>query len=163
MTTTRREILTGGLLLASTGLAKLARAGTIAPSPGWTGAMPSAPVSQTKITEQYARMIATDAYFWGWPLANVYNRRLIYAKVPDIVMAGPVPAAPLNRLGMLTNYIVPEERIVACPNPSNRTFCRGRQSYPCAGRRGCGLRRRRTRARSTGSIRSPFQSGPTSK
>jgi hypothetical protein len=116
MTTTRREILAGGLLLASTGWASLGRAGTIALSPGWADAMPSAPVPQTKITEQYARMIAAEAYFWGWPLANVYNRRLIYAKVPDIVMAGPVPAAPLNRLGMLTNYIVPEERIVACPN-----------------------------------------------
>ena len=31
-------------------------------------------------------------------------------------MAGPVPAAPLNQLGMLSDYIVPEERIVACPN-----------------------------------------------
>jgi hypothetical protein len=36
--------------------------------------------------------------------------------VPEVVMAGPVPAAPLNHLGMLSNYIVPEERIVACPN-----------------------------------------------
>ena len=53
---------------------------------------------------------------WAWPLVNVYNRRLVYEKVPGIVMAGPVPAAPVNRLGMLTNYIVPEERIVACPN-----------------------------------------------
>jgi hypothetical protein len=47
---------------------------------------------------------------------NVYNRRLNYEKVSEIVMAGPVPAAPLNHLGMLTDYIVPEERIVACPN-----------------------------------------------
>jgi hypothetical protein len=78
--------------------------------------MPSGPVSGTKITEEYARHVARDAYFWAWPLVNVYNRRLTYEKVPEIVMAGPVPAAPLNHLGMLSNYIVPEERIVACPN-----------------------------------------------
>ena len=31
-------------------------------------------------------------------------------------MVGPGPAAPLNRLAMLTDYIDPEERLVACPN-----------------------------------------------
>src|SRR5262249_38782241 len=39
-----------------------------------------------------------------------------YGRGPEIFRPGPVPAAPLNRLGMLSNYIVPEERIVACPN-----------------------------------------------
>jgi hypothetical protein len=78
--------------------------------------MPSAPVAGTKITEAYATLVAREAFLWGWPLVNIYSRRLTYEKVPDIVMAGPVPAAPLNRLGMLTDYIVPEERIVACPN-----------------------------------------------
>jgi hypothetical protein len=116
MTTTRREILGGGILLASTDLARLARAETIAPSPGWADAMPSGPVAGTRITESYAALVGRNAYLWAWPLVNIYNRRLTYAKVPDIVMAGPVPAAPLNRLGMLSNYIVPEERIVACPN-----------------------------------------------
>src|SRR6516164_9378969 len=51
-----------------------------------------------------------------WPMVNVYNRRLTYEKVPEIMLSGPVPAAPLNQLGMLSDYIVPEERIVACPN-----------------------------------------------
>jgi hypothetical protein len=49
-------------------------------------------------------------------MVNVYNRRLTYEKVPEIMLSGPVPAAPLNQLGMLSDYIVPEERIVACPN-----------------------------------------------
>jgi hypothetical protein len=31
-------------------------------------------------------------------------------------IAGPVPSAPTNRLAMLTDYIAPEERLVACPN-----------------------------------------------
>lgn len=74
------------------------------------------PVPGTRMTEEYVRMVGRDAYFWSWPLVNLYNRRLTYAKVPTIGIAGPVPAAPLNQLGMLTDYIVPEERIVACPN-----------------------------------------------
>ena len=83
------------------------------PSPDWTSAMPPGPVAGTKMTQEYAKLVARNAYFWAWPLVNVYNRRLSYEKVSEIVMAGPVPAAPVNHLGMLTNYIVPEERIVA--------------------------------------------------
>jgi hypothetical protein len=113
---TRREILTGGLLLASGAPTALARAQTIAPSPEWMRAMPDAPVSATKITEQYAALIGRDAYFWAWPMVNVCSRRLVYEKVPEIMLSGPIPVAPLNRLGMLADYIVPEERIVACPN-----------------------------------------------
>src|SRR5215471_3336941 len=93
-----------------------AQAQSLRPSPTYLEAMPSGPVSGTKITEEYARLVARDAYFWAWPLVNVYNRRLVYEKVPEIVLSGPVPAAPLNHLGMLTDYIVPEARIVACPN-----------------------------------------------
>jgi len=115
MKTTRREFMAGGLLVAAAA-SRSARTQPIAPSPQWTGAMPAAPVPATKVTEQYAALVGRDAYFWAWPLVNVYNRRLTYAKVPEIMLSGPVPVAPLNRLGMLTDYIVPEERIVACPN-----------------------------------------------
>jgi hypothetical protein len=78
--------------------------------------MPPGPVPGTKITEQYARLVASDAYFWAWPLVNVYNRRVAWSKVTEIVLAGPFPAAPLNQFGMLTDYVDPEERIAACPN-----------------------------------------------
>jgi hypothetical protein len=74
------------------------------------------PVAGMKMTEEYVRLVGRDAYFWGWPMVNIYNRRLMYGKVPQIILAGPVPAAPLNQLGMLTDYVAPEERIVACPN-----------------------------------------------
>ena len=74
------------------------------------------PIPGTKMTEEYVRLVGREAYFWGWPMVNIYSRRLMYEKVPEILLAGPVPAAPLNRLGMLTDYVVPEERIVACPN-----------------------------------------------
>jgi hypothetical protein len=85
-------------------------------APGWDNAMPSGPDTRVKITKEYAKLVARDVYFWVWPMVNVYSRRLAFANVPDIVMSGPVPAAPPNRLGMLTDYIEPQERLVACPN-----------------------------------------------
>ncbi|HEY7296852.1 MAG TPA: DUF1254 domain-containing protein [Xanthobacteraceae bacterium] len=68
------------------------------------------------MTEAYAGLVARDAYFWAWPLVNMYNRRLAFSQVKDFVWAGPVPSAPLNKLAMLTDYITPEQRLVACPN-----------------------------------------------
>src|SRR5215468_1005550 len=88
----------------------------VAPSINWRRAMAPGPDTRVKITEEYAKLVARNAYFWAWPLVNVYNRRLKYETVSEVVMAGPVPAAPVNHLGMLTDYIAPEERIVACPN-----------------------------------------------
>jgi hypothetical protein len=49
-------------------------------------------------------------------MANIYNRRQAFKDVKDFVMAGPVPTAPLNRVAMLTDYVNPDQRIVACPN-----------------------------------------------
>jgi hypothetical protein len=79
-------------------------------------AMPRGPDPRVKITEEYAKLIARDVYLWAWPMVNIYNRRLAFKDVRDFVMAGPVPTAPLNRFAMLTDYINPDERIVACPN-----------------------------------------------
>src|SRR6516164_2342318 len=88
----------------------------VAQSPNLARAMPPGPDARVKITEAYARHVARDAYFWAWPMVNVYSRRLAFAQTSKIMMLGPIPAAPLNRLGMLTDYIDPSERIVACPN-----------------------------------------------
>lgn len=82
----------------------------------WNRAMPTGPVPGTKITPGFAQHMARDAYFWAWAMANIYGRRLRYTPLTSTVMAGPVPASPLNHLGMLTDYIDPSERIVACPN-----------------------------------------------
>jgi hypothetical protein len=60
-------------------------------------------------------MVARDVFFWAWPMVNVYNRRLAFKEVPEPgLMGGIVPVAPVNRLFMLTDYIEPEERLVAC-------------------------------------------------
>ncbi|MFZ0870803.1 MAG: DUF1254 domain-containing protein, partial [Rhodanobacter sp.] len=75
------------------------------------------PVAGTRITEAYARMVARQAYFWAWPMLNVYNRRQAFKDLPQPgLMGGIVPIAPLNRLSMLSDYIEPQERQVACPN-----------------------------------------------
>lgn len=94
----------------------MAAATPLSPSPHWLKAMPDGPIAKTRITKEYAALVARDAYFWAWPLVNMYNRRLTFSKVPETVIAGAAPMAPLNRLGMLTDYIEPDERLVACPN-----------------------------------------------
>jgi hypothetical protein len=89
---------------------------SIAISPGWHGALPAGPDIRGRITEEYAKHVGKDAYFWAWPMANIFNRRLAFNDVKEPAMSGPVPIAPLNMIGMLTDYISPDERHVACPN-----------------------------------------------
>ena len=86
------------------------------PSRNWSRAMPPGPDARVKITVAYAKHVARDAYFWAWPLVNMYNRRLFYATIKEMAYAGPLPQAPLNTFAMLTDYIAPEQRNVACPN-----------------------------------------------
>jgi hypothetical protein len=123
----RRSVLIGGTTFAALALAESARAVAQAemstlnpqplpPSPDWARALPNGPDMRSKMTEEYAKLIARDAYFWAWPLVNIYNRRLAFKDVPEPMYSGPVPIAPLNHLAMLTDYIEPEERLVACPN-----------------------------------------------
>lgn len=89
----------------------------IAPSPAWNLALPTGPDARVKITEPYARMVARDAYFWAWPMVNIYNRRMAFRQAPEAgLMNGVLPFAPLNTMSMLHDYIQPEQRWVACPN-----------------------------------------------
>lgn len=72
----------------------------------------SAPADETRL-----RKDAAEAYFWGWPLANIYNRRLSFTKLSEpTLLDGFLPVAPLNHLAMLNDYIDPAQRQVACPN-----------------------------------------------
>ncbi|WP_245443776.1 DUF1254 domain-containing protein [Mesorhizobium sp. DCY119] len=86
------------------------------PSPDWARALPSGPDARVKITEPYAAHVARDAFFWAWPLVNMYNRRLAFSKMKEHRYVGPLLEAPLNSLTMLTDYVNPEERNIACPN-----------------------------------------------
>src|SRR5216684_4144617 len=114
--TNRRTGFCIGLLLATISLGTLAQAQSVTPSPGWTRAMPPGPDARVKITEEYAKQIGRDAYFWAWPMVNMYNRRLHFLSVKEMALAGPLMEAPANRLAMLTDYVDPDERSVACPN-----------------------------------------------
>lgn len=79
--------------------------------------LPQGPDTSVKITESYARQVAREAYFWAWPMENIYNRRLAFKQAPKVgLMNGVLPFAPLNSLAMLHDYIQPEQRWVACPN-----------------------------------------------
>jgi hypothetical protein len=86
------------------------------PSPGWGRALAPGPDIRVKITEAYAAHVARDAFFWAWPLVNVYNRRLAFSKMTENRYVGPLLDAPLNTLTMLMDYVDPAERNVACPN-----------------------------------------------
>ena len=123
----RTILLAGGTLAIGSALAagKTSVAGAqtsslnpqpLPPSPEWTRALPPGPDTSVKITEAYAAMIARDAYFWAWPMVNIFNRRQAFKDTPEPMLSGPAPIAPLNKFGMLTDYIEPEERLVACPN-----------------------------------------------
>jgi len=69
-----------GVLLATVSLATIAHAQTpLLPSPKWMFAMPPGPDGRVKITEEYAKHVGRDAYFWAWPMVNIYNRRVAAA------------------------------------------------------------------------------------
>ena len=75
------------------------------------------PVPGYAISEEYARLVARQTYFWAWPMVNVYGRLLAMKQVPQPGLnGGIVPVAPPNHLSMLHDYIEPQERFVACPN-----------------------------------------------
>src|SRR5262245_7978459 len=82
-----------------------------------TRPLPAGPDTNVRISEEYARLVLRDAYFWASPLGNTYNRRPAFSQIPEPrLLGGVMPGAPLNRLAMLHDYIAPEERDVACPN-----------------------------------------------
>jgi hypothetical protein len=116
VTTTRREVMAGGIALASVGFAKLAQARIVSPSPEWAQVLRAAPVAGTRITPEYAELVGRDAYFWAWPLINLYIRRLVHENVTETMISGAMPEAPLNRLGMLSDYLAAEQRLNPCPN-----------------------------------------------
>ncbi|HET9944403.1 MAG TPA: DUF1254 domain-containing protein [Actinomycetes bacterium] len=78
--------------------------------------MPTAAHRSGRITPAYARHVGRDAYFWAWPMVNMYNRRLHFSTVAELAYVGPLIEAPLNQFTMMTDYVFPEERAVACPN-----------------------------------------------
>jgi hypothetical protein len=110
------SVLAGGPISVARAESSSLNPQPLPPSPNWARATPAGPVVGTKITQAYAALVARDAFFWAWPMVNIHNRRVAFSKLPEPMMMGPLPVAPPNRLTMLTDYIAPEERAVACPN-----------------------------------------------
>jgi hypothetical protein len=81
------------------------------------GKFPPGPIPNTTLTAEYVSMVSNLAYLWAWPMVNLHTRKVTFEKVPQaFYKGGIVPIAPPNHLCMLTDYIQPQEREVACPN-----------------------------------------------
>jgi hypothetical protein len=75
------------------------------------------PVPGAKMTKEYVRMVGRVAYFWGWPMINMYNRNWVMSQAPEPGLNGGIlPVAPLGQLSMLQDYLTPDQKAVACPN-----------------------------------------------
>ena len=86
------------------------------PQPTSAAEVPGTP-SGTVMTKDYVAMVGRLAYVWGWPLVNQINRRAAFAQVSEPGRLGDVlPVAPIGQVGMLTDYIKPEQTFVTCPN-----------------------------------------------
>ena len=93
-------------------------AGTVTtPAKTTTTAAKTVNAENIELTEAYVKEVGKMSYFWGWPMANMYNRYMITSQNTAIgLQGGKIPAAPLNYLSMLHDYVDPTGRIVACPN-----------------------------------------------
>lgn len=75
------------------------------------------PIPNSTMTPAYVYQMGRQIYFWAWPLVNLHNRVALMAKVPEPGLNGGVlPVAPIGQLCMLSDYITPDQRWVACPN-----------------------------------------------
>jgi hypothetical protein len=75
------------------------------------------PVAGAIMHKEYVKTIGRMAYVWGWAIVNSFNRRaaITQAPVPGR-LGGVVPVAPRGRICMLNDYVLPDQRFVACPN-----------------------------------------------
>jgi hypothetical protein len=77
----------------------------------------SQPSAEVTPHPEYVKAIARDAYIWGWPMANMLNRRARITQAPEPgLLGGILPVSPQGRVGMLHDYIDPAETFVTCPN-----------------------------------------------
>jgi hypothetical protein len=79
---------------------------------------PRGPAPRTRLSPDFVREIGRHAYFWAWPLVNVYNRYVAFQRIKTktLLIGGIAPVAPINRLAMLHDYINPRQRYITCPS-----------------------------------------------
>jgi hypothetical protein len=81
-----------------------------------TAAEVPGPAAGTAMTKPYVETVGRMAYVWGWPLVNAANRAVAFSKAPEPGLLGGVVPVAYNRLAMLSGYISPDQRFIACPN-----------------------------------------------
>jgi len=74
------------------------------------------PAPGTTMTKEYVQAVGRMAYIWGWPLVNMGNRSVAFCKLPEPGLIGGVLPAGFNGAMILTDYVSPDQRAVACPN-----------------------------------------------
>ena len=75
------------------------------------------PIHDQVMHTEYVRAVGRMAYVWGWALVNMWNRRAGITQAPEPGrLGGVVPVAPRGRIGMLNDYVLPDQSFVACPN-----------------------------------------------
>lgn len=69
------------------------------------------------MSPQYAAAVARFAYLWGWPMVSMINRREAMTSVAEPgLRGGALPNAPAGSVCMMSDYIPPDQRFVACTN-----------------------------------------------
>ena len=82
-----------------------------------TLSFPRGPASGARFTPDYVSEIARFAYFWAWPLVNVFNRYIAFKRVRrPILVGGIAPVALINHVAMLHDHIGWKQRYIACPS-----------------------------------------------
>jgi hypothetical protein len=78
---------------------------------------PRGPAPGTRLTPAYVREIGRFAYFWAWPMVNVFNRYSSFKRLwRPLLIGGIAPVAPINHLAMLHDYIGWKQRYITCPS-----------------------------------------------
>ncbi len=78
---------------------------------------PRGPAPGSRLSPEFVREIGRFAYFWAWPLVNIYTRFTALKRVwRPILIGGIAPVAPINHLAMLHDYVGPRQRYITCPS-----------------------------------------------
>ncbi len=75
------------------------------------------PIPHTVMSDEYVKQFAKNTYYWGWPMVNVHNRKIMLDRVSEpALIEGTFPVAPINQLAMQSDYIDQKGKLVVCPN-----------------------------------------------
>ena len=73
--------------------------------------------SGAQLTPEFVREVGRLAYFFAWPMVNIFNRYSAFLPViRPRLLGGIAPIAPINHLCMLNDYIDARQRYITCPS-----------------------------------------------